>query len=56
MTPEEFATKMQAIKDRGNWEEEENHIDADQLMLECLKSLGYGDGCNVFRSIEKWYH
>lgn len=52
MTPEEFAKKAQEIynKHKG-YAGEEGHIDIDDLMTECLESLGYKDGCDILWSM-----
>jgi len=34
---------------------EAGHVAADELMLEVLECLGYGAGCAIFRSADKWY-
>lgn len=35
---------------------ESGHIDMDRLMVECLESLGYKDGCNILFSMTHiWY-
>ncbi len=53
MTSKEFAEKMKEIfKDGGG---ELPHIDADELMIEALSSLGYEEGVKIFLSNEKWY-
>jgi hypothetical protein len=55
MTPEEFATQMQAIADKRGGDPESAHGAADDLLCEALKSLGCGDGVAIFEKIEKWY-
>ena len=61
LTPAEFATAMAQIKcgavyahDRM-YDCEDQHIDADELMCDVLRSLGYGDGIDIFDSMPKWY-
>lgn len=55
MTPEEFAAKMRALKDsKGSYFEEYKHSEADDLPVECLNSLGYEVGCEVYESLDKW--
>ncbi len=53
MTPEEFEVKMAQIFDEGDTEEA--HENADALMCEVLKSLGYGEGVEIFEEMPKWY-
>ena len=55
MTPEEFAERMQAIKDKPEHFDEYHHAPADALLVECLESLGYGEGCELYESIDKWF-
>ena len=53
MTKEKFKNKMQAIADIRDTEG--RHIEADELMCEALDDLGYGEGVEIFVSMEKWY-
>lgn len=53
MTREEFKNKMQAIADKRDTEE--GHIEADDLMCELLKELGYGEGVDIFEGMPRWY-
>lgn len=53
MKPEEFATKMREIAESGDTEAAHGH--ADDLLVEVLRSLGYGEGCDVFEAMHKWY-
>lgn len=58
-SPEEFLTAMTAIKDgtcyNRMYDEEDQHIDADRLMCQVLRSLGYGDGVAIFCDMPRWY-
>lgn len=53
MPPDEFRDRMAAIFENGK--PEEDHGDADKLLCEVLRSLGYGDGVQEFESGHKWY-
>lgn len=53
MTKEEFKKRMQAIADIRD--AEEGHIEADDLMCELLKDLGYGEGVDIFEEMDRWY-
>lgn len=53
MTKEEFKNKMQAIADKRDTEG--GHIEADDLMCELLKGLGYGEGVEIFEGMDRWY-
>ena len=50
--PAEFAERMREASECGS---EEGHLLADRLMLETLRSLGYGEGCDVFEAMDRWY-
>lgn len=53
MVPEQFAAAMSRISLSDD--PENNHIHADALMCKLLKDLGYGNGIDIFRSMNKWY-
>ena len=53
-TPAEFAEEMEKLH-RDNIDPEGSHVQADNLMCELLKSLGYGKGVEVFADMDKWY-
>ena len=59
MTPDEFEAKMRAIYPEDNniiWgDKEASHGNADDLLCEALKELGYGKGVEVFKDADKWY-
>ena len=57
MTPEEFKQKAQAIYERNEgYGGEEGHMDMDDLMIECLSSLGYNEGLEILgRLTPIWY-
>ena len=62
MTPEEFKAKMREIYDGKHadllgkrFDEEQTHELADELMVELLRSLGYGEGVDIFWNMHKWY-
>lgn len=48
-----FANKMLRIARNNNTEMA--HIQADELMCELLRELGYGEGVNIFENMNKWY-
>lgn len=57
LTPEEFAERMRKIPEiNGAFDHEANHIDADTLICDLLKSLGYREGVQIFKKMEKYYH
>lgn len=53
MTPEEFKKRMQEAAALEY--EEVAHPDADGVMCDLLRELGYGDGVDVFEAMPKWY-
>lgn len=66
MTPEEFAAKMRVLVEDGYCideddgtsyfdDEEQTHITMDCLMCDLLRSLGYGEGIDIFENTPKWY-
>ena len=52
MTPEQFTDRMSRTK---NLDQETQHIEQDEIMLELLESLGYGEGVQVYKTTCKWY-
>ena len=52
MTPKEFAEKMRAL---NIGDEESDHGNADDLLCELLRSLGYSEGVEEFEKMKKWY-
>ena len=57
MTPEEFKIKAQELYDKYNgFAGEEGHCDVDDLLTECLNSLGYEEGTEILWSKRGfWY-
>ena len=58
MNKEEFKQKMKEIEDKFDnnvYDEEKAHYEADNLLMECLVSLGYIDGVVIFEQLPKWY-
>ena len=53
-SPEVFKESMERIAN-GNDDTETNHVSADELMCELLTSLGYGEGVEIFKNMDKWY-
>ena len=52
MTPDEFARRMAAIE---TGDPDADHGNADDLLCEVLRSLGYGEGVEIFINMPKWY-
>lgn len=58
-SPQEFAEKMRQCHtpdptfDMGD--PMTDHLAGDQLMAETLRTLGYGEGVDLWESLEKWY-
>jgi len=61
MTPEEFSSRMARIfgidehASAGMFDTERAHGEADELMCQALRELGYSAGVRIFETIEKWY-
>lgn len=60
ITPAEFEDRMREISTKVtdafvDYHEEEAHIDADELMCNVLKDLGYTKGVEIFEQMPKWY-
>ena len=53
MTPEEFAKAMRKLANGDDTED--SHFEADQIMCDILRALGYGEGVKVFREMKRWY-
>ena len=53
MTPCEFEKRMAALKEINC--PDGCHQDADKLMCQVLKSLGYEKGVVLFEQLDKWY-
>lgn len=54
MSPDDFFVEMIRI-DQFYKDEEMRHVEADGLMCDLLRSLGYEKGVQVFDSMHKWY-
>ena len=52
LSPELFRAAMARASEEGT---EEGHERMDMVMVELLESLGYSEGCKIFRDAEKWY-
>lgn len=52
-TPQAFAERMRKLTERDDWDE--RHVAGDNLMMEFLRHFGYGEGCDIFNEMEKWY-
>lgn len=55
ISPEKFAEQMQEIRNRLQGDPERAHIEADNLMVEVLDQLGYGQDTKIFKSLDLWY-
>lgn len=52
-TPEEFKQMMKEIAKKNDTEK--GHIEADHLMCDLLRELGYQEGADIFEEMGKWY-
>jgi hypothetical protein len=59
LTPEQFAEKMRELFPRPggmpHYDTDAAHAQADRLLCQVLRSLGYGDGVTIFEDADKWY-
>jgi hypothetical protein len=55
MEPREFTERMKSIAEPHHADEEAQHGNADDLMCEVLRSLGYEEGVRLFEEMPKWY-
>ena len=65
ITPKEFKTHMQKISKNVMELDDQNpdmpsmiekaHVQADELMCQILTDLGYGEGIDLFKKMEKYY-
>ena len=53
MTPEEFERKMKEIAKERHVDD--RHYEANCLMANLLKELGYGNGIDVYDEFDKYY-
>ena len=53
MTPEEFAKRMEEIKNNDH-DPERKRTEVDDLFCELLKSIGYSKGIEIFDEIILW--
>lgn len=53
MTREEAITKLKELQ--KGYDTESDHVDADDVICELLKSLGYEDVVKEYDAIGKWY-
>ena len=57
---EKYKKRLQEIieefeSDPDNYTEESAHIDADNIICDLLKDLGYEDIVKIYNKIPKWY-
>ena len=59
MTGDEALAKLKAIKFRQGTavrpDTEQDHVDADEILLNLLASLGFPEVVETFRFLRKWY-
>lgn len=53
MSPDEFLERMKEYASCNY--PEEFHLNADGLMCDLLRKLGYGEGIDFFEKQERWY-
>ncbi len=55
ISPEEFKARMGQLFNPAEYDEEIAHCDADKLMCDLLRQIGYGEGIDIFEKSDKWY-
>ena len=53
MSPAEFKKEMFELATLGD--EESAHQKADYIMCDILEELGYLEGIEIFKNMERWY-
>lgn len=53
VTPEEFAQAMRELS--NNYDIEESHYFADNLIVVVLEENGFEEGAEIFKNMAKWY-
>ena len=53
MNKKELIEKLVALQ--VNYDTEEAHVEADELLMDFLSNLGYDDVVKEYDKIEKWY-
>lgn len=52
---EEYKAKMQDTLDHFDGNEEDGHIEADELLCELLIRLGFEEVIDIYNQMDKWY-
>jgi len=52
ITPEELVERLREI---SAYDVESGHMEADRLLCETLRRLGYDKAIDIFESLPKWY-
>ncbi len=55
MTTSEAIDKLKEIQENQNGDQEQDHIDADQVLCDLLSELGRDDVVTEYKKIEKWW-
>lgn len=55
ITPAQFEERMRTIEKGLAGDPEPRHRHFDCCLIETLRSLGYGAGCDIYEAAEKWY-
>lgn len=55
ITPETAADMMRLLLERNAEDEEDSHIDADELLCTILIEQGFEEAVALFKKMRKWY-
>lgn len=47
--------KLQAIVERGSKDTEADHVEADEILCQLLRYLGYSDVVAEWAKVRRWY-
>ena len=50
-----YANQMKRIAERGDFDIEVSHSDADSILCEMLERLGYSEVVDLYHDVPKWY-
>jgi hypothetical protein len=50
-----YQKKLKEIINKYDFDEEVRHIEADNLLIELLKELGFEKITNIYEKIDKWF-
>ncbi len=52
---QEIRRAMKSLKEMGNYDIENSHLEADCLIMEFLELIGEKEFCKDYDDVKKWY-